>query len=268
MLTTSPRLYRLAAVKLLFALVAGFTATCAWSATPAVPDQRLRVIVETDAGGDPDDEQSLVRFLLYVNEWDVEAIVANRARARDGENRAKERTGLGIVRALVRAYGEGWTNLVQHDPRYPHPDFLLARTVPGDHSTDAAEKLIIAAVSRDDPRPVWYMDWGSDHGSSSNNLRRALDRVLRERGESGYATFKNRLRIISHRDLFLAHTTRPPRWKLWLNTFEPPMDGRRWYHRFSSLTARAGGFDLQCPHRPWTFGRALSDEHHALAKGR
>jgi len=29
---------------------------------------RLRLIVETDAGGDPDDEQSLVRFLLYVND--------------------------------------------------------------------------------------------------------------------------------------------------------------------------------------------------------
>ncbi|HVK59408.1 MAG TPA: nucleoside hydrolase-like domain-containing protein, partial [Candidatus Kapabacteria bacterium] len=32
--------------------------------------ERLRVMVETDAGGDPDDEQSLVRFLLYSNEWD------------------------------------------------------------------------------------------------------------------------------------------------------------------------------------------------------
>src|ERR1051325_138060 len=67
---------------------------------------RLRFIIETDAGGDPDDEQSLVRFLLYVNEWDVEGIIANRARARDGENRNPERTGLGIVRAQVKAYGE------------------------------------------------------------------------------------------------------------------------------------------------------------------
>ena len=41
--------------------------------------ERLRVIVETDAGGDPDDEQSMVRFLLYSNEWDVEGIICNRA---------------------------------------------------------------------------------------------------------------------------------------------------------------------------------------------
>ena len=39
-------------------------------------NERLRVIIETDAGGDPDDEQSLVRFLLYANEWDVEGIIA------------------------------------------------------------------------------------------------------------------------------------------------------------------------------------------------
>ena len=93
--------------------------------------ERLRVIVETDAGGDPDDEQSLVRFLLYVNEWDVEGIIANRDRARDGENRNVERTGLAIVQRLVRAYGQCYTNLITHDPRYPAPEALLARTVPG-----------------------------------------------------------------------------------------------------------------------------------------
>src|SRR5687768_7715921 len=143
-------------------------------------DSRLRFIIETDAGGDPDDEQSLVRFLLYVNEWDVEGIIANRARARDGENHNRERTGPGIVRALVRAYGECWTNLVQHDARYPRPETLLERTVAGDDSNEDAMKLIIAAVDRNDPRPVWYADWGSDHGSSTNNLCRALDRVLLE----------------------------------------------------------------------------------------
>ena len=43
-------------------------------AADAAP-QRLRLIIETDAGGDSDDEQSLVRFLLYANEWDIEGII-------------------------------------------------------------------------------------------------------------------------------------------------------------------------------------------------
>ena len=46
-----------------------------------------------------------MRFLLYANEWDVEGIIANRPVARPGENRNPERTGLGIVRRLLEAYG-------------------------------------------------------------------------------------------------------------------------------------------------------------------
>src|SRR5690242_16519297 len=65
--------------------------------SPSRADARIRLIIETDAGGDPDDEQSLVRFLLYRNEWDVEGIICNRPQARDGENLNPERTGLGIV---------------------------------------------------------------------------------------------------------------------------------------------------------------------------
>jgi hypothetical protein len=154
------------------------------------PLPRLRLIVETDAGGDPDDEQSLVRFLLYGNEWDVEGIIANRATARAGENLNSERTGLGIVRRQLAAYRECWPNLVRHDARYPSPDPLEQRTVPGFNESAEGEALIIAAVDREDPRPLWYSDWGTDDGAAKNNLQRALDRVLRERGPEGYARFK------------------------------------------------------------------------------
>ncbi len=212
----------------------------------APPDaSRLRLIIETDAGGDPDDEQSLVRFLLYTCEWDVEGIIANRPKTRRPENRNREESGLGIVRALVRAYGDCWPNLVQHDSRYPDPAELLARTVAGYDDTPDAVNLIVAAVDRPDPRPLWYSDWGSDHESATNNLKRALDRVLRERGPAGYAKFKSKLRL-SSTDSFADHTRIiPPPWKLWVNTWQPPLDGKRWYHRFSAIVASAGGFDIE-----------------------
>lgn len=35
-----------------------------------------RVIVLTDIGGDPDDQQSMVRFLVYSNEFEVEGLIA------------------------------------------------------------------------------------------------------------------------------------------------------------------------------------------------
>jgi len=221
-------------------------ATDAFAAhTLTSPTARLRVIIETDAGGDPDDEQSLVRFLLYVNEWDVEGIIANRPVARDGENRNPERTGLGIVGAMVQAYGQCYSNLVQHDSRYPKPEQLLERTVAGYDDTEDGVKLVIAAVDRDDPRPIWFCNWGTDHGAAISCLKRALDRVLRERGEIGYAKFKDRLHLSSDNQ-FEPHTTKlHPPFKLWVDTFRPPIDGKRWYHRFSAITARVGGFDLE-----------------------
>jgi len=212
---------------------------------PAETPSRIRLIVETDAGGDPDDEQSLVRFLLYTNEWDVEGIIANREHARDGENLNSERTGLGVVRALVRAYGEVHANLVKHDPRFPSPAQLLERTVSGYGEAGDGVKLVLEAVDRDDPRPVWFLNWGTINGSAPSSLLRALDRVLKERGPEGYARFKSRLRLSSD-DQFGPHThERSPPFPIWVDTFRPELERKRWYHRFSEITRDAGGFDIE-----------------------
>ena len=223
---------------LLCLLVAGGTGR-------AAPEDKLRVIVETDAGGDPDDEQSLVRFLLYTNEWDVEAVITNRREARDGENLNPVRTGPGITRRLVEAYAGVHPRLREHDPRYPEPALLLQRTVSGCSDSEAGVNLLMAAVDAPDPRPVWYQNWGTDHGSDPSNLRRALDKVLAERGQEGYAKFKSRI-LLSSDDQFGEHTFRiPPAFRLWAQTSRPRMDGVNWYHRFGPLTARAGGFDIE-----------------------
>ncbi|MBI3877930.1 MAG: DUF1593 domain-containing protein [Verrucomicrobia bacterium] len=210
----------------------------------AAASERLRLIVETDAGGDPDDEQSLVRLLVYANEWDIEGIIANRPVARPGENKNSERTGLGIVRAMVRAYGECQPNLAKHDARFPSAEQLLARTVAGYDDVDDGVQLVLRAVDSPDARPVWFLNWGTDNGAAESCLKRALDRVLRERGPDGYAKFKDRIRLSSY-DKFGAHTTNiAPPFKLWVDTFHPEVERRRWYHRFSALTATAGGFDI------------------------
>jgi hypothetical protein len=82
-------------------------------------DEKLRVIIETDAGGDPDDEQSLVRFLLYANEWDIEGIIANRPAARPSENLNRVRSGLGIVQQCLTAYGQVHSRLREHASGFP-----------------------------------------------------------------------------------------------------------------------------------------------------
>jgi hypothetical protein len=218
---------------------------CLVAAPCVAQESRLRVIIETDAGGDPDDEQTLVRFLVYANEFDIEGIIANRPAARDRENQNPVRDGLGIVRAQVNAYGRCYAKLVQHDPRFPKPEQLLARTVAGYDDTEDGVDLILRTVDAADPRPVWFCNWGTDHGSAESCLKRALDRVLCQRGRDGYARFKSRLRLSSY-DAFGEHTTTlDPPFPFWVDTFRPPLDGKRWYHRFSALTATVGGFDIE-----------------------
>lgn len=207
--------------------------------------QRLRVIIETDAGGDPDDEQSLVRFLVYANEWDIEGIIANRPHARAHENLNPERTGLGIVRREIRAYGRVYPHLRENAPGYPTEAYLMAHAVAGYSDTDAGVKLVIAAVDRDDPRPVWFLNWGTDWGSDPSSLQRALDQVLGERGRAAYAKFKDRI-LLSSTDRFRDHTTSiTPLFRLWVAPDWPQIDGQGWSHRFGFLTATAGGFDLR-----------------------
>jgi len=235
--------FRLLIPPALFALAVLIPTLPSASAPPA--GQRPRVIIETDAGGDPDDEQSLVRFLLYTNDLDVEGIIANRPTARDGENLNPVRTGYGIVLRQVDAYAACYPRLREHDPRYPAPDELRERTVAAYGEMDRGVDLIIREVDRKDPRPIWFCDWGTDDGSTTSSLKRALDRVLRKRGPAGYARFKNRIRL-SSADAFGEHTgTIEPPFKLWVDTFRPELDRRRWYHRFSAITAKAGGFDIQ-----------------------
>jgi hypothetical protein len=186
-----------------------------------------------------------VRFLLYCNEWDVEGIIANRVAARDGENLNPQRTGLGIVRAMLDAYGQCHANLVRHDKRYPTKQYLQDRTVAGYDDRQDGVRLVLAAVDSPDPRPVWFCNRGTDHGASQSCLRRALDRVLGERGQAQYEAFKSRIRLSSD-DQFGDHTWKlSPPFSLWVDTFRPEVDRRRWYHRFSALTATAGGFDIE-----------------------
>lgn len=60
---------------MLLALVSTLLLPALGQAAEAVPE-KTRILILTDIGNEPDDSQSLVRFLLYSNEFDVEGIVA------------------------------------------------------------------------------------------------------------------------------------------------------------------------------------------------
>jgi hypothetical protein len=216
----------------------------------AAAEEKLRVLVETDIGGDADDQASLVRFLLYSNEWDVEGIIADRDAAtfdRDPVRNhlgLKARNGWELAHQYLKAFGKVRGHLSQHKPDYPTHELLGSRTVPGTNDSDAGVKLIIAAADRDDARPIWYGNWGSNSGTLSN-LQRAFDLVKSQRSHSEYQAFVRKFRIVTldgdgptkqgHDDQIVLH----------VETGYPTMDGGRWYHRFRPLTQKAGGFNVE-----------------------
>ena len=75
--------------------------------------QKPRVVVLTDIENEPDDAMSMVRFLTYANQWDVEGLVATTS------VHQKDKTAAWRIREIVEAYGKVRDNLEKHEPGYP-----------------------------------------------------------------------------------------------------------------------------------------------------
>ena len=155
-------------------------------------DPRPRVIVTSD--GEVDDECSLVRFLLYTNEWDVEGIVTSSSQYHwRGHNWA----GDDWIDQYLNAYAEVYPNLTQHAPDFPRPEYLRSRTAlgnvgsEGDMTDETPGSELIAKVLLDesDPRPIWIQAWGGP-----NTIARAL-KTIEERYPDRMEEVANKIRF-------------------------------------------------------------------------
>ncbi len=197
------------------------------AALPAV-ETKPRLIITTDIGGDPDDQQCLVRLMLFSNEFDIEALIASAA-GTPGELGVAV-TKPELIREIVAAYGQVRDNLALHAPGYPSAQYLLDRVYSGNknrgtayigaaHDT-AGSNRIIAVVDAADARPVHVSIWGGQ-----TDLAQALWRVRNDRGTAGLASFIAKLRIydIADQDGILA----------WMRSQFPGM----WYVLSKSATS-------------------------------
>jgi Cellulose-binding Sde182, nucleoside hydrolase-like domain/Cellulose-binding protein Sde0182, C-terminal domain len=158
-----------------------------------------RLIVISDIGNEPDDQMSLVRLLLYSNEIDIEALIASTSTWQ------KTATHPETMRALIHAYGEVRSNLLENAKGWPAADTLSARVFAGQPSYGMAAtgagkmspgaEAIIRAADRDDPRPLWISMWGG-----ANTLAEALMRVRDTRPPAAVAKFAAKLRVYSISD--------------------------------------------------------------------
>jgi cellulose-binding protein len=160
---------------------------------------KQRVFVLTDISNEPDDEESMVRFLVYSNEYDVEGLVATTS------TWLRKGTREDLIRRQIAAFGQVRENLLKHSPGYPTTEHLLAVTCTGQPSygmeavgagkSTAGSKLLIQAAVRDDDRPLWISVWGG-----VNTLAQALWDVRESRDEAELKRIVKKLRVYTISD--------------------------------------------------------------------
>ena len=162
-------------------------------------DAKPRLIVLTDLSNEPDDEESLVRLLVYANEFDIEGLIATTS------THLKKNPREDILHRDIDAYAKVVDNLSKHAAGYPSAKYLHSISKTGqtgygmadvgkDKST-AGSKHIIEVVDRADERPVWISVWGG-----ANTLAQALWDVEATRDKSAVGKFISKLRVYTISD--------------------------------------------------------------------
>ncbi len=161
--------------------------------------QKKRVLVLTDIENEPDDAQSLVRFLLYSNQWDVEGLVATTS-CWKRDNPADWR-----IEEIVKAYGKVRENLLKHEKGYPEEEYLLSiikKGVPefgmkgvGKGKDTQGSDWIISVLDKPDERPLWVTIWGG-----ANTLAQALWKIKMTRPPAEVNRLVKKLRVYTISD--------------------------------------------------------------------
>ena len=158
-----------------------------------------RVFVLTDIENEPDDAMSLVRFLVYANQYDIEGLAATTS------IHQRNRVAPDRIRSIVEAYGKVRDNLEKHETGFPTAQLLLSRVCEGlavygmegvgESRDSSASKLLIEAVDKADARPLWVSVWGGP-----NVLAQALWRVRSSRSPTELEKFVAKLRVYTISD--------------------------------------------------------------------
>lgn len=173
-------------------------------------DRKPRVIVTSD--GEIDDQCSMIRFMLYTNECDVEGIITSSSQYHwHGHSWA----GDDWIEPDLDAYAKVYPNLIKHDTAYPTPEYLRSVTLLGnveaegemDSITPGSQHIVKVLLDESDDRPIWLQAWGG-----TNTIARALKTIEEEHPEKmTYVANKMRFFFIWEQDSTYQAYIRP-RW--------------------------------------------------------
>jgi len=171
------------------------------SVADAQNSKKPRVLVLTDIEADPDDTQSLIRFLLYSNEWDVEGLIATTS------IHQRTRVAPESILKVLDAYKKVQQNLLKHEKGYPSFDQLrplVKKSLAvygmqgvGEGKDSEGSDWIIKVLEKQDDRPLWVCIWGGP-----NTIAQALWKIknTKSAGEAEKLYKKLRVYTISDQD--------------------------------------------------------------------
>ncbi|WP_209328899.1 DUF1593 domain-containing protein [Lunatimonas salinarum] len=219
---------------------------------------KQRLFVLTDITNEPDDQQSLVRLLVYANEMDIEGIAATTS------THLRNQTRQDKIEQLIRDYGKVKKNLDIHSSGYPSEAELLGVVrshLPlysmdgvGEGKDSPGSDLLIAAVDRSDPRPLWVSVWGG-----ANCLAQALWKVRQTRSEEEVKRFVEKIRVyaISDQDFagpwirqefpdifYIVDASAGDNWREYYKATWTGISGDRWYKN-------GPGYYFELVDNPW-----------------
>ena len=191
---------RLGAVGALLTLGAGATASAlAQPDLHVMPSVKPRLFVLTDLSNEPDDEESLVRLLVYTDQYDLEGLVATTS------NWLRQNPREDLIHRDLAAYAQVRPNLVKHAPGFPSVEDLRAvvrtgqtgygMSAVGPGRTTGGSTRLIEAADRADERPLWVSVWGG-----ANTLAQALFDVRASRPAAEVDKFVAKLRVYAISD--------------------------------------------------------------------
>lgn len=170
------------------------------SAVPVA--ERARLIVLADMGNEPDEEQQMIHLLMCSNEIDLEGLIAVSGQHLRPEDPRPYRQVLHpeLFHLLIHGYSKVYANLQLHALGWHTPEYLhgivasgqtgygIADT--GDGKFSAGSRLIIAVVTKSDPRPVHIVG-----NAGLNTLAQALLEYRATHSPAEVAAFVGKLRV-------------------------------------------------------------------------
>lgn len=178
--------------------IAAFLLICC-SLPPSAAQEKPRVFVLTDIENEPDDAESMVRFLSYSNHFDIEGLVATTS------THLRDKTAEYRIKEIVEAYGKVRDNLLKHEEGFPtvaHLRSVIKKGIPkygldgvGAGNDSEGSDFLIEVVDKEDDRPVWVPIWGG-----ANVLAQALWKVRETRTPFELAKFVSKIRVYTISD--------------------------------------------------------------------